>query len=106
MITEKFANMYGYSDVSPYEIVRQISDKTLEVRGMNAVLQESFKPEWIPGGFAGHCVNQSEQKYDYSSDETRQVIRIRKNKRGEWKSAGGSKFYLADTPRKFYDYNF
>jgi len=28
----KFANFHGYSDVEPFEIIKQISDKTLEIR--------------------------------------------------------------------------
>ena len=30
----KYANQYGYSDVNPYEVVREVSGKTLEVRAM------------------------------------------------------------------------
>lgn len=32
------ANLHLYSDVYPYEIVRKISNKTLEVRKMNYTL--------------------------------------------------------------------
>jgi len=38
MIDYKYANYYGYSDVSPYEITKVISDITLEVRPMKATL--------------------------------------------------------------------
>ena len=31
-----YANQYGYSDIEPYEIVRVVSDKTIEIRNMNA----------------------------------------------------------------------
>ena len=33
--TDRFANRCGYSDVHPYEIVRIVSDKCIEVRAMD-----------------------------------------------------------------------
>lgn len=104
-ITAKFANLHGYSDVYPCEIVRVISDKTIEVRRMNATLDPSWKPNIIPGGFVGHCINQSEQTYTYESVPDAPVLRIRKGKNG-WKDANGSRFVLNDHPIRFYDYNF
>lgn len=104
--TLKYANRYGYSDVTPFEVVRVISDKTIEVRKMNAERDESVTLEWAVGGFAGHCINQRDQKWFITSDNRNPVIRIRKNKDGIWKSAHGSKFSLSDEPVKFYDYNF
>ena len=100
-----YANHIGYSDVNPYEVVRVVSDKTLEIRRMNAERDPSYKPEFIPGGFSGHCVNQLDQEWIISSDPTASVIRIRKGKNG-WKDAHGVKYQLTDKPVKFYDYNF
>ena len=102
----KYANHIGYSDINPYEVVKVISDKTLEVREMDAKLAEGEKPQFIVGGFAGHCVNQRELKYDISSNDSNPVVRIRLRKNGYFYSSGGAKFKLADEPRYFYDYNF
>lgn len=102
----KYANHIGYSDINPYEVVKVISDKTLEVREMDAKLAEGEKPQFIVGGFAGHCVNQRELKYDISSNPENPVIRIRLRKNGYFYSSGGAKFKLADEPKYFYDYNF
>jgi len=101
----KYANHYGYSDVDPYEIVRVISDKTIEIREMKAERDDSVKLEFHVGGFSAHCSNQRDQKWTISSDETAKVIRIRLGKRG-WKCPHGRKFSLSDKPVKFYDYNF
>jgi hypothetical protein len=30
----KYANMYGWSDIEPFEIVRWVSEKTAEIRAM------------------------------------------------------------------------
>jgi len=100
-----YANHYGYSDVTPYEVVRVVSDKTLEIREMDAVRDESVKLEWEVGGFAGHCVNQREQKWIISSNPSNPVKRIRLGKKG-WKDAHGGRYGLSDEPSRFYDYNF
>ena len=104
--TPKYANHHGYSDVNPYEVVRVISDKTIEVREMDAELDPTWKPEWAVGGFAGHCMNQREQRWIIDSNPTYKTLRIRRNKDGAWKSADGRRFYPADEPIRFYDYNF
>jgi len=100
-----YANHYGYSDVTPYEIIRTISAKTLEVREMDTQRDTSVKLDFHVGGFAAHCSNQRDQKWTITSNPTNYVVRIRLGKLG-WKDAHGRKYGLSDTPRKFYDYNF
>lgn len=101
-----YANRIGYSDVNPYEVVRVVSDKTIEIRAMSAERDESVELDFRVGGFSAHCANQSEQKWFIASDESAPVIRIRLSKNKGWRDAGGSRYVLADEPRKFYDYNF
>jgi hypothetical protein len=101
-----YANHYGYSDVNPFEVVRIVSDKTIEVREMNAERDESVKMNFEVGGFSAICTNQNEQKWFITSDESAPMIRLRLNKKGEWKDKHGRKFALSDQPIKFYDYNF
>lgn len=102
---QHYANHYGYSDVNPFEVVRVISDKTIEIREMDAERDDSVKMEFHVGGFSAHCSNQRDQKWFIKSDETAPVIRIRLGKNG-WKDKHGRRFALADEPVKFYDYNF
>ena len=101
-----YANQYGWSDVNPFEVVKVISDKTIEVREMDAERDVSVKLNWAPGGFAGHCINQRDQKWFITSNEQNPVVRIRLSKTGVWKDKHGRKFDLSDKPVKFYDYNF
>lgn len=101
----KYANLHGYSDISPYEVIRVVSDKTLVVRRMDAELDPNWKPEFTPGGFVAHCTNQEKQTYTYKSCEDADTIRIRKRKDGNWYSFYG-RHILSNEPRKFYDYNF
>lgn len=100
-----YANQYGYTDVNPFEVVRVISDKTIEIRAMKAERDPSFKPEFVPGGFSAVCLNDRQQKWIITSDDTAKAIRIRLGKKG-WKDKYGNKFGLADKPTKYYDYNF
>ena len=101
-----YANHIGYSDVSPFEIVRRISEKTLEVREMDSIRSNpDDQLGFVAGGFFGHCSNQHDQKWTITPNNTRTTIRIRLGKRG-WKDKGGARFKLADKPIKFHDYNF
>lgn len=102
----KYANHIGYSDINPYEVVRIISDKTIEIREMKATRDESYKPEFIPGGFSAVCINQNDQKWIIESDDTNPVIRIRKSIKKGWADKHGHRFVLDCEPVKFYDYNF
>ena len=99
-----YANMHGWSDVSPFEIIRVVSPKCIELRAMVAELDEDFKPEFVPGGFAGHCKNQEKQTYKYKSCAEGVVVKARLGKKG-WKSSHG-RHVLNEQPIKFYDYNF
>ena len=101
-----YANQIGYSDINPFEIVRKISDKTIEIREMIAERDRSVELEFIPGGFSAHCRNQNDQKWNISADETAQVVRIRLSKNSGWQDKDGRKFKLAASPVKFYDFNF
>ncbi len=101
----QYANHYMYSDVEPYEVVRVVSEKTIEIRPMKAERDESVKLEFHVGGFSAHCSNQSEQKWIITSDEAAPVKRIRLGKNG-WKDAHGGRYGLSDRPYKKYDYNF
>lgn len=101
-----YANHYGYSDVHPFEVVKVISDKTIEVREMDAERDESVKLEWAMGGFAGHCINQRDQKWFIKSNPNNPVIRIRLSAKKGWQDKHGRRFGLSDKPVRFYDYNF
>jgi uncharacterized protein YigE (DUF2233 family) len=101
----KFANHHGYSDVTPFEVVKVVSDKTIEIREMTATRDESVKLEFHAGGFTANCSNQRDQKWFIESNETNKTIRIRLGANG-WKCKDGRKFVLSDKPVRFYDFNF
>ena len=102
----KYANMIGYSDVHPCEVVRKVSDKTLEIRYMNAERDKSVELEFAPGGFSAHCVNNADQKWIITSNEENPVVRIRLSKNRGWQDKYGQRYKLAEAPRRHYDFNF
>lgn len=101
-----YANHYGWSDINPFEVVKTVSDKTLEVRAMEAKLHPDWKPEFVPGGFSAHCTNNNEQDWVITSNTENKVFRIRLHANGVWKDKNGNKYHLNDKPIKHYDYNF
>lgn len=103
---QAFANHHGWTDVYPCEVVRKISDTTVEIRGMKCT-KKPWKQEWIAGGFFAHCPNQHQQEWEIEPDLEAPVTRIRWSKaKNRWQDKHGSRYIMASKPRKFYDYNF
>ena len=101
----QFFAKIGFSDINPFEVVRVVSDKTIEIREMQAV-RGDWTPEYVVGGFTAECVNQADQVWECKSNEAEPVIRIRLNKAGKWQDARGNTYKASSQPVKFYDYNF
>ena len=101
-----YANQIGYSDITPFEVVRVVSDKCLEVRSMKFALLNISDLVFHAGGFAAHCSNMAAQKWDITPDAEGYVFKIRKNKLGTWKSKHGDVYSVSDQPWRQYDFNF
>ena len=104
MTTQRYANYYSYTDVTPYEVIRVVSEKCIEIREMDAEKDQSVKTGFTVGGFSAHSDNV--QKWNITINESNPVIRIRANKKKGWADKHGRRFRLSDTPTYFYDYNF
>lgn len=98
-----YANHYGWTDINPFEVVKVISDKTIEIRAMDAEKNPAVKTNFEIGGFSAHSDNA--QDWFITSNQNNPVVRIRLGKKG-WKDKYGNRYGLADKPTKFYDYNF
>ena len=103
----QYANRYGYTDTTPHEVVRVVSNKTLEVRRMAFERDPDWKPHFEVGGFAGNCTNQESQRWIITPDNDPEnpVFRIRLGRNG-WKDKGGQLYRIESEPKRFYDYNF
>ena len=87
----QYANQKLFSDINPFEIIREVSHKTMHVREMDSVKMDQ---------------SSYEQDYHYSSNTNNPVVRIRKQKNGSWKDANGHCYAISDTPLKYHDYSF
>lgn len=106
--TLKYANQYLYSDIKPFEIVKTVSEKCVEIRAMNFYETEVSKikrqASFVSGGFVGHFDN-SVQDWCITSNPDANPFKIRLHADGWWYS-GGCRFKLSDHPNRFYDFNF
>ena len=115
-VTQKYCNQQGWTDTNPYEVIRVVSDKCLEIRSMTVERNPEYKPEFVKGGFSAHCTNNYDQKWIITSNPEGHTIKVRKrvaSKRYEGNGSRGEVFWhktaryqLADEPHYFYDYNF
>jgi len=105
-VTFTHVSEYMYSDIKAYEIVRVVSDKTLEVRQMKTQ-HSCANLEFTPGGFSGHYHNQRDQEVTYEPNPEAEVIRIRR-KQGSFEKwgLGRARFGLTTAPHAFHDFNF
>ena len=100
------ASHYKYTDVDAFEIVKVISDKTIEIRRMKTDHNIKGLTTHV-GGFSGHVANQHDQTVTYESNTEEDVIRIRKKKNSkDWWIHKDMKFLLKESPYAFYDFNF
>lgn len=82
------------------------SGKTFWAQKDRATLSPDWKPEIIPGGFAGHCVNNSSQKWTYEPNPSGPVHRFTLCKDGHWSSPRYRKCVRIGVRSAFHDYNF
>lgn len=85
--------------------VIKVTAKTVTVRRDKATLNPDFKPEFIAGGFAAHCTNQSEQSYTYEPDEKGEVTTFHWSDKFQRYGQPGN-LTLSKGRHEFYDYNF
>lgn len=93
-----------YSDVEPATVVKRTA-KSITVRKDKAERDPSWKPEFIVGGFAGHCTNQDSQRWFITEDLEGSTERFNwSEKYGCWKNRADETLW--PDWEKFYDYNF
>mgnify|MGYP000952043736 FL=1 len=98
------ATIRHYSDRTACTVIRiSPSGKTIWTREAIATLDD-WKPEIVPGGFAGHCVNNAEQTYQYSPNPDGAVHRASRRKDGWFRTTNGEPVILGR--HHFHDYNF
>lgn len=95
----KYVNHYGYTDIYPIGRIIGVKGKTTLIIQSIEATEQTTKMEFIPGGFAGHCVNQHQQKWEFKERDS--IVTLRYNK-----TNFSRQYAIEDEPRKYYDYNF
>ena len=102
-ISEVGPAFYTYWFRSKFTIPDSYAGKTVWMQEDTAALDD-WKPEFIPGGFASHCVNNTEQIYQYSPNPEGAVHRASRRKDGWFRTTNGEP--VIPGRRQFHDYNF
>ena len=75
----------------------------------NYKLNKEVRPKFIPGGFAGHCTNNRDLKYDITRNKKGGLMKFGFRQNGKWCQCGQhdrNPTRLGRGWRAFYDYNF
>ena len=100
------ATLCLYSDRHACTVIKKTA-KTITVQRDKATLDPTFKPEWIVGGFAAHCTNQNEQKWNYERDPNGEITKCYwSEKLGRYTTGGDQSIKVSPGRHEFYDYNF
>lgn len=96
----KYINRCFYTDAYPVGKIVGIKGKTKVLIQPVVAGENKTKMEWVAGGFAGHCVNNRKQEYDYTEkgDVFEERLSATKMKRMFW--------HIHDHPYKFHDFNY
>ena len=95
-----------WSDCHAGTIIK-VTKCSITIRRDKATLDPNFKPEFVAGGFAGHCTNQEEQTYTYESDPDGYTETFRwSNKYNRYQGGGDGSVKVIKGRHEFYDYNF
>ena len=98
------ASVKLYSDIYAGTIVK-VTKASITIKRDKATLDPNWKPEFIAGGFAGHCVNNNSQTYTYEPDPNGEEYTLRWSKK--YNTYGTPNNPRAIKGRhEFYDYNF
>ena len=92
----------GYSEYYPWVEVKRTA-KTVTLAKVMVARDPDWKPEITPGGFLGHCSNQSDQTWLFYKVNPDHTTTIRMTKRG-W-ARGGVRF-VEGWAVEFYEWNF
>ena len=106
---KKYMSQCLHSDVNPYEVIEERTEKLWIVRRMKVEETEESKKKrqssFVPGGFLGHFDN-SVQEWNIESDDDGEVTAIRKHSDGRWYDSYGILYSPTMKPYKYYDFNF
>ncbi len=100
------ATLCLYSDRYACTVIKK-TKCTLTLQRDKAIRDPNFKPEWIAGGFAGHCTNQDQQTYTYERNEKGELYVCHwSEKEGRYRHGSDGSMKVIRGRHEFYDFNF
>jgi len=97
--------LYLYSDSWACTVIAKTKN-SITLQRDKATLDPDFKPEFIPGGFSAHCINNSDQSYSYERDPNGATYKAYwSEKEGRYKCWQGEA-PVGNGRNERYDYNF
>lgn len=93
---------HGYSQSYPWAEIKR-TPTTVTLARVKVAKDPAWKPDIVPGGFVGHCTNQSEQTWMFAEIDLNHTTKIYKTKSG-WARKGTR--FSEGRAYEFYDYNF
>jgi hypothetical protein len=97
--------MHLYSDSHAGTVVK-VTKTSVTVQRDKSTLDPNFKPDFVVGGFAGHCTNQSDQRYTYEADPNGELVKFNWSKKySQFRNTKQGRS-LTKNRHEFYDYNF
>ena len=98
------ATIYLYSDAWACTVIAKTKN-SITLQRDHAILDYNFKPQFVRGGFFGHCVNDADQRYDYERDPYGATYKA------YWSEKAGRYKWQGEVPvgngrHERYDYNF
>lgn len=100
------AHICHWTDVSPCTVIKR-TPTSITVRYDKATRKETWKPEFVTGGFSAVCLNNADQDdaWDIEEDENGRIEVFRWSKKyNRFRNKSGERVY--PEWKKFYDYNF
>ena len=100
------AHICLYTDIEPYTVIER-KGKRIKLQKAKATLDPNYKPERIPGGFAGHCTNNHDQKWIITANPKGAITEGYLGNDNEWYEKGSNRrTIISQGYVKFHDYNF
>ena len=100
------AHITLYTDTNPYTVIER-KGKRIKLQKAKATLDPNYKPERIPGGFAGHCTNNHDQKWIITANPKGDITEGYLGNDNEWYEKGSNRrTIISQGYVKFHDYNF
>ena len=100
------AHVLYYSDIHPCTVIKR-TKKFVTVQMDNYKLNKEIRPNIIPGGFAGHCTNNREQRWIITENPEGTITEGYLGSDNEWYEKGTNRRNTVEKGYvKFHDYNY